>query len=91
MTFKVFESPQEVVPSARKIMATVFFFWDSQGILLMYYLNHGNTVSAEYYESLLQDIAPVHKSRLSKTALTDCSFEEIEHPPYTPDSTWLQV
>lgn len=34
---------------------------------------------------LLHDNAPVHKSRHARAAVADCSFEEIEHPPYSPD------
>lgn len=95
----------KVTPSAGKIMATIF--WDSQGILLIDYMNKGNTVTGEYYANLmhrlrdaikvmrrgkltqgvllLHDNAPVHKSRLSKAAVADCGFVEIEHPPYSPD------
>jgi [histone H3]-lysine36 N-dimethyltransferase SETMAR len=95
----------KVTPSAGKIMATIF--WDSQGILLIDYMNKGNTVTGEYYANLmhrlrdaikvkrrgkltqgvllLHDNAPVHKSRLSKAAVADCGFVEIDHPPYSPD------
>lgn len=34
---------------------------------------------------LLHDNAPVHTARVSKAAVRDCGFEEINHPPYSPD------
>lgn len=34
---------------------------------------------------LLHDNAPVHTARLSKAAVRECGFEEINHPPYSPD------
>lgn len=34
---------------------------------------------------LLHDNAPVHKARVAKAAMQDCGFEEINHPPYSPD------
>lgn len=34
---------------------------------------------------LLHDNAPVHKARIAKAAVRECGFEEINHPPYSPD------
>lgn len=34
---------------------------------------------------LLHDNAPVHTARVAKAAVRDCGFEEINHPPYSPD------
>lgn len=34
---------------------------------------------------LLHDNAPVHTARIAKAAVRDCGFEEINHPPYSPD------
>ena len=34
---------------------------------------------------LLHDNAPAHTSRVAKAALRDCGFEEMSHPPYSPD------
>lgn len=34
---------------------------------------------------LLQDNAPVHKSRIAMAALSKCGFENLDHPPYSPD------
>ena len=34
---------------------------------------------------LLQDNAPAHKSLVAMTAATECGFEVLPHPPYSPD------
>ena len=34
---------------------------------------------------LLHENAPVYTARVSKIAARDCGFEEIQHPPYSPD------
>lgn len=34
---------------------------------------------------LLHDNAPVHTARVAKAAARACGFEEINHPPYSPD------
>ena len=34
---------------------------------------------------LLHDNAPVHKSRVAQAAIRKCKFEQLNHPPYTPD------
>jgi histone-lysine N-methyltransferase SETMAR len=34
---------------------------------------------------LLHDNAPVHKAKVSQHAIHDCQFEELNHPPYSPD------
>lgn len=34
---------------------------------------------------LLHDNAPVHKSRVAASAIRQCGFEELNHPPYSPD------
>lgn len=95
----------KVVPSAGKVMATVF--WDSEGILLIDYKSKGTTITGTYYADilhrlkeeikskrrgkltkgvlLLHDNAPVHKAKIAVSAMTSCSFEEIVHPPYSPD------
>lgn len=41
----------KTVPSAGKVMATVF--WDSQGIILIDYLEKDTTITGAYYSSLL--------------------------------------
>ena len=34
---------------------------------------------------LLQDNAPAHTSQVAMTAWTECGFEILSHPPYSPD------
>ena len=34
---------------------------------------------------LLHDNAPVHKSRVAQAAIRECKFEQLNHPPYSPD------
>ena len=34
---------------------------------------------------LLHDNAPVHKSRVAQAAIRECGFEQLSHPPYSPD------
>jgi histone-lysine N-methyltransferase SETMAR len=33
----------------------------------------------------LHDNAPVHRSQLGQAAVLECGFEEMLHPPYSPD------
>ena len=35
--------------------------------------------------SALQDNAPAHTSQVAMTAATECGFEVLTHPPYSPD------
>ena len=34
---------------------------------------------------LLQDNSPAHTSQVAMTAATECGFEILPHPPYSPD------
>ena len=34
---------------------------------------------------LLQDNTPAHSSQVAMTATTECGFEILPHPPYSPD------
>ena len=34
---------------------------------------------------LLHDNAPVHKSRVAQADIRECKFEQLNHPPYSPD------
>ena len=34
---------------------------------------------------LLHDNAPVHKAKVAQDAIQQCGFEELRHPPYSPD------
>ena len=44
----------ETVPSAGKVMATVF--WDSRGAMLIDYLEKGKTITGAYYASILDKL-----------------------------------
>ena len=82
-------------------------FWDSQGMIMIDYLEQGRTVNGAYYEGklkglhqeiarkmqgkltqcvlLLQDKAHAHTSQVVMTAATECGFEILPYPPYSPD------
>ena len=34
---------------------------------------------------LLHDNAPAHRSHVGQAAVLECGFEEMRHPPYSPD------
>lgn len=34
---------------------------------------------------MLHDNAPVHMSRQSQAAIRECGFQQLNHPPYSPD------
>ncbi|GBP41706.1 Mariner Mos1 transposase [Eumeta japonica] len=57
-------------------------FWDSEG-------TRGSRTEATWKLSravlFLQDNASVHTARVSRQALKDTGFSEIDHPPYSPD------
>ncbi|XP_066302907.1 histone-lysine N-methyltransferase SETMAR-like [Branchiostoma lanceolatum] len=93
------------VASVGKVMASVF--WDSEGVIMIDYLQKGQTINGEYYASelrqlkaaiiekmrgklragvlLLQGNAPVHTAQVLVAAATQCGFELLPHPPYSPD------
>ena len=56
-------APKKVktVPSAGKVMATIF--WDSQGIIIMDYLQEGKTITGEYYASLSKRFDAILKEK----------------------------
>jgi len=82
-------------------------FWDSEGVLVVDYLEQGKTVTGVYYTGLVHklceaikskcggkltegvllhhDIAPAHTSHVAMTAIHECGFELLSHPPYSPD------
>jgi transposase len=86
-------------------MATVF--WDSKGVIMVYFLLYGQTITGEYYAGLLRkyreklkekrrgklakgvllqhDNVHVHTCKLSMNAISECGFELVPHPPYSPD------
>lgn len=54
----------KTVLSAGKVMATVF--WDSQGIILIDYLQKGKTITGEYYATLLDRLKEELKKKTAK-------------------------
>jgi len=94
-----------VQPPAGKIMATVF--WDCHGIVLIEYMAHKSTMTADVYVNtlkslrdalkekrrgllirgvmMLHDNVPVHKAKKAQAAIAECGFQEMNHPPYSPD------
>ncbi|GBP97691.1 Mariner Mos1 transposase [Eumeta japonica] len=68
----------KVQKSASKLMATIF--WDREG-------TRGSRTEATLSRRVLflQDNASVHTARISRQALKDTGFSEIDHPPYSPD------
>jgi len=81
--------------------------WDSEGVLMIDYLERGKTVTSIYYAELLRklraaiknrrcgklhqgvllhhDNAPAHTSAVAMTAIRECGFELLNHPPYSSD------
>jgi histone-lysine N-methyltransferase SETMAR len=49
----------KAVPSAGKVMASIF--WDSKGILMIDYLEKGNTINGEYYANELRQLRDILK------------------------------
>ncbi|GBP82491.1 Histone-lysine N-methyltransferase SETMAR [Eumeta japonica] len=66
----------KVQKSASKLMATIF--WDSEVVQK----RRGKLSRGVLF---LQDNASVHTARVSRQALKDTGFSEIDHPPYSPD------
>jgi len=91
----------KTVPSAGKVMATVF--WDSQGVIYIDYLKKGKTVTGLYYFELLgrfaaelQKIRPHlakkkvlfhHDNAPAHTSALEVVElgYELPHPPCSPD------
>ncbi|UYV72456.1 hypothetical protein LAZ67_9003230 [Cordylochernes scorpioides] len=82
------------VPSAGKVMVSVF--WDSEGVLLLDFLNKAQTITGNYYAKFRrgklsrkivyhQDNAPSLRSLQAMAAIYDSGFEILPHAPYSPD------
>ncbi|GBP58148.1 hypothetical protein EVAR_86310_1 [Eumeta japonica] len=54
-------------------------FWDSEGTRQSY----RSDVEVIARSAVLQDNASVHTARVSRQALKDTGFSEIDHPPYS--------
>ncbi|KAL0860950.1 hypothetical protein ABMA27_009481 [Loxostege sticticalis] len=87
----------KTVCSAGKVMATIF--WDSQGIILIDFMEKGKTITGAYYAALLgkfqsntkkkvifhHDNAPAHTSAIATSKLVKLRYQLLPHPPYSPD------
>ena len=63
-------------------------YWDSQGVIMVDYLEQGRMINGAYYTGelrFLHDNAPTQTSQVAMTAATECGFEILPHPPYSPD------
>ncbi|UYV74832.1 hypothetical protein LAZ67_12001195 [Cordylochernes scorpioides] len=58
-----FPSPQKAktVPTAGKVMVSVF--WDSEGVLLLDFLNKGQTITGDYYANLVKQLREAIKEK----------------------------
>lgn len=70
---KVRQKKAKTVPSAGKIMATVFS--DSHGVVLIDYLEDGKTIIGDYYESQLDDFQNAIK--IKRPHLANISFNYL--------------
>lgn len=78
----------KTVPSAGKIMATVF--WDSQGIIFIDYLEKGKTITGAYYSSLLDRLKTELQKKNAHDWPTKKSFSITTTHQLTPQQLWSQ-
>ncbi|UYV75222.1 hypothetical protein LAZ67_12002966 [Cordylochernes scorpioides] len=52
----------KTVPSAGKVMVSVF--WDSEGVLLLDFLNKGQTITGNYYANLVKQLREAIKEKI---------------------------
>ena len=77
------------VHSARKVMASIF--WDSQGVIMIDYLEQSSTINGAYHAdelrrlrqcSALERQRPYPYVTSCMTAATECGFEMLSRPLY---------
>ena len=56
-------------------------FWDQDGILLIYYLQKGQTIKAEYYSSLLVQLKDILKENAGRGKVTKGVFFLHDNAP----------
>src|ERR1700712_1634247 len=85
---KQWTSPGERAPkkaktviSAGKVMATVF--WDSQGIILIDYLEKGRTITGQYYSELLDRFDAAFKEKRTFPYRTKLLFHHDNAPAHS--------
>ena len=69
------------VPSAGKVMATVF--WDSQGIILIDYLEKGRTITGQYYCALLDKFDAALKEKRPRLQRKKILFHHDNAPAHS--------
>lgn len=70
----------KTVPSAGKVMATVF--WDSRGVVLIDYLEQGRTITGAYYSSLLDKLNDAIKVKRPHLAKKRVLFHQDNAPAH---------
>lgn len=70
----------KVTHSAGKVMATIF--WDSKGIILMDFLQKGQTVTGQYYAGLLDQLAQAIKFKRPALQKKSVLFLQDNAPPH---------
>ena len=71
----------KVVPSAGKVMASVF--WDSQGVILIEYLQKGHTVTGQHYSAQLKRLREVIKEKRPGMLTKGVLFHQDNAPAHT--------
>ena len=71
----------KVVPSAGKVLATVF--WDARGIILIDYLEKGKTITGPYYAELLDRLDAAVKRNRPGLARKKVLFHQDNAPAHT--------
>jgi len=71
----------KTVPSARKVTLTVF--WDSQGIILINYLEKGRTITGASYSSLLDRLKTELQEKCPRLAHKKILFHHDNAPAHT--------
>lgn len=71
----------KVVPSAGKVMASVF--WDSQGVILIEYLEKGHTVTGQHYSGQLKRLREAIKEKRPGMLTRGILFHQDNAPAHT--------
>ena len=72
--------------SADNVFASVF--WDTQGILLIDYLEKGRTVTSDYYTALLVRLKEEITKNRSQMKNKKCTFTKIKHRVTSRSQRW---
>jgi len=78
-----------VVASARKVMATVF--WDSEGVVLTDYLEHGRTITGTYYADLIGKCRAALKEKRRGKLRRGVLFHQDNAPAHTSSQAMTAI